>query len=42
MIVPRWARLSARSFVLLYLAVLLLVPVGLVFYRTFEHGLGAV
>jgi sulfate transport system permease protein len=25
-----------------YLAVLLLVPVGLVFYRTFEHGLGAV
>ena len=42
MTVPRWARLSARSFVLLYLAVLLFVPVGLVFYRTFEPGLGAV
>ena len=42
MTVPRWARLSARSAVLLYLAVLLLVPVGLVFYRTFEPGLGAV
>ena len=42
MTVPRWAELSARSFVLLYLAVLLFVPVGLVFYRTFEPGLGAV
>jgi sulfate/thiosulfate transport system permease protein len=31
-----------RVFALLYLAVLLVVPVGLVFYRTFEHGLGAV
>jgi sulfate transport system permease protein len=27
---------------LLYLALLLAIPVGLVFYRTFEHGLGAV
>ncbi len=25
-----------------YLALLLLVPVGLIFYRTFEHGVGAV
>ena len=35
---PR-ARLGLRTLVLGYLAVLLLVPVGLVFYRTFEHGL---
>jgi len=35
---PR-ARLGLRALVLGYLAVLLLVPVGLVFYRTFEHGL---
>ena len=25
-----------------YLALLLVVPVAIVFYRTFEHGLGAV
>jgi sulfate transport system permease protein len=42
MMLPRWARLSLRTFVLLYLAVLLLAPVGLVFYRMFEPGLGAV
>ena len=35
---PR-ARIGLRTLVLGYLAVLLLVPVGLVFYRTFEHGL---
>jgi sulfate/thiosulfate transport system permease protein len=35
-------RLGLRVLVLAYLAVLLLVPVGLVFYRTFEHGLAPV
>jgi sulfate/thiosulfate transport system permease protein len=34
--------LTLRVLALGYLAVLLLVPVGLVFYRTFEHGVGAV
>jgi sulfate transport system permease protein len=33
------SRLGLRAAVLGYLAILLLVPVGLVFYRTFEHGL---
>ena len=32
------ARLSLRFGVLAYLAAILLVPVGLVFWRTFEHG----
>jgi sulfate transport system permease protein len=32
------ARLSLRTGVLAYLAAILLVPVGLVFWRTFEHG----
>ncbi len=32
------ARLSLRTVAVLYLAVLLLVPLGLVFYRTFQHG----
>ena len=32
-------RLGVRTLVLAYLTVLLLVPVGLVFYRTFEHGI---
>ncbi|HEX8084195.1 MAG TPA: sulfate ABC transporter permease subunit CysW [Solirubrobacteraceae bacterium] len=36
------ARLTLRFVALGYLAVLLVVPVGVVFYRTFEHGLGAV
>ena len=36
------ARYTLRALALGYLAVLLLVPVGLVFYRTFEPGLGAV
>ena len=38
----RRSRLTLRAIALGYLAVLLLVPVGVVFYRTFEHGLGAV
>ena len=37
----RW-RISLRILGLGYLALLLLVPVGLIFYRTFEHGVGAV
>ena len=35
-------RLTLRFVALGYLVVLLLVPVGLVFYRTFEHGVGVV
>src|SRR5262245_46115301 len=38
MTVDRRARFGLRTLVLAYLTVLLLVPVGLVFYRTFEHG----
>ncbi len=38
--ISRRATLSLRGVVLLYLAVLLLLPVGVVFYRTFEHGFG--
>jgi sulfate transport system permease protein len=34
------ARISLRVGVLTYLAAILLVPVGLVFWRTFEHGVG--
>jgi sulfate transport system permease protein len=33
------ARLGLRSIVLLYLAALIIVPVLMIFYRTFEHGL---
>jgi sulfate/thiosulfate transport system permease protein len=40
--VDRRARLALRTLALAYLAALLLIPVGVVFYRTFEHGLGAV
>ena len=36
------ARLTLRLVALGYLAILLVVPVGVVFYRTFENGLGAV
>jgi sulfate/thiosulfate transport system permease protein len=36
------SRLALRFAALGYLAALLLVPVGLVFYHTFEHGVGAV
>jgi sulfate transport system permease protein len=38
----RRGRLGLRVLVLAYLTVLLLVPVGLVFYRTLEHGLAPV
>jgi len=38
----RASRLGLRTLALAYLVVLLLLPVGLVFYRTFEHGLSAV
>ena len=34
-------RLALRTLALGYLAVLLVVPVGFVFYRTFEHGVSA-
>ena len=40
MLVSRWTRLSLRAVTILYLALLLLIPVGLVFARTFEHGIG--
>jgi sulfate/thiosulfate transport system permease protein len=32
------ARIGLRSIVLFYLAALIIVPVGMIFYRTFEHG----
>jgi sulfate transport system permease protein len=38
----RTRRIGLRTLALAYLGILLLVPVGLVFYRTFEPGLGAV
>ena len=38
MSVDRRVRLGLRTIVLGYLALMLVVPVGLVFYRTFEHG----
>ena len=38
----RGSRLTLRLIALAYLAVLLVVPVGVVFYRTFEHGVTAV
>jgi len=42
MVVDRRARIGLRIVALAYLALLLLIPVGVVFYRTFEHGLGFV
>ena len=42
MTVDRRVRVGLRLVALAYLAALLLVPVGIVFYRTFEPGLGAV
>ncbi len=42
MVVERRHRIELRVAALGYLAVLLMIPVGLVFYRTFEHGIGAV
>ena len=38
----RRTRIGLRVVALGYLALLLLIPVGVVFYRTFEHGIGAV
>jgi len=38
----RRTRLGARTAALGYLAVLLLAPLVMIFYRTFEHGLGPV
>ncbi len=38
----RSTRLTLRVLALGYLALLLLVPLGVVLYRTFEHGVGAV
>src|SRR4051794_2036148 len=38
----RARRLGVRTVALGYLALLLLAPVGMIFYRTFEHGLGPV
>jgi len=40
-LVSRRARLSLRAVALLYLALLLLLPLAVVFARTFEHGVGA-
>jgi sulfate/thiosulfate transport system permease protein len=38
--ISRRTQLSMRGVALLYLALLLLLPLGVVFYRTFEHGAG--
>ena len=40
MLTSRRARLSLRAIALLYLFVLLLAPVAVVFFKTFEHGFG--
>jgi sulfate/thiosulfate transport system permease protein len=42
MVVDRRARIALRVVALAYLAALLLIPVAVVFYRTFEHGIGTV
>src|SRR5690349_9491532 len=34
------SRLALRFGVVAYIAAILLVPVGLIFWRTFEHGIG--
>ena len=39
--ISRPATLSLRTVALLYLTLLLLLPLGVVFERTFEHGFGA-
>src|SRR5215213_9094875 len=36
----RASRWGLRSFALGYLALLLLIPLGMIFYRAFEHGVG--
>ncbi|WAC55996.1 sulfate ABC transporter permease subunit CysW [Gordonia sp. SL306] len=38
--VSRTTRYTLRAIALLYLFILLVVPVGLIFWRSFEHGLG--
>src|SRR5215207_11596405 len=35
-----WSRFSLRGVALIYLFVLLIAPVGLIFYKTFEDGIG--
>jgi sulfate transport system permease protein len=40
LVISRRATLSLRGVALLYLALLLLLPVAVVFWRTFEHGAG--
>lgn len=40
MLVSRRSALSLRAVALLYLTALLLLPVAVVFFRTFEHGFG--
>jgi sulfate/thiosulfate transport system permease protein len=39
-VTPRTSRLGLRTVALGYLGALLVIPVGIVFYRTFEHGIG--
>jgi sulfate transport system permease protein len=39
-LLSRRSRLSLRGVALLYLLALLLIPIGAIFARTFEHGLG--
>jgi sulfate transport system permease protein len=40
LVISRRTTLSLRAVALLYLTLLLLLPVGVVFWRTFEHGAG--
>jgi sulfate transport system permease protein len=40
LVISRRTTLSLRAVALLYLTLLLLLPVGVVFWRTFEHGVG--
>ena len=40
MVISRRTTLSLRAVALLYLTLLLLLPVAVVFWRTFEHGVG--
>jgi sulfate transport system permease protein len=41
LVISRRTRLSLRAVAVVYLTLLLLLPVAVVFARTFEHGLGA-
>ncbi len=41
MSVSRRVRISLRAVALIYLALLLLLPLGVIFAKTFEHGFGA-